>query len=212
MKFVPRSPLLIRENLFGKRYQSAMLFHSRRKFLSTLLLSLILGLSCLLIGTAPALAGLNDDRYDGNIFPLYAGNGSLVPPRVTLAEGLQQGRATLLVFYIDDSSDCKKYSSVVSQLDAFYGRAADFVPVDVDAIPIKPTYNSVEPGYYYEGVVPQTVLFDQSGKVVLNAKGAVPFEQVDEVFRNVFDLLPRSESVELKRRQINEVNTELVDQ
>jgi hypothetical protein len=167
-------------------------------------------IACLCVAVAPAWASLNDDHYDGNIFPLYAGNGSLVPPRVTLAESLQRNTPTLLVFYIDDSADCKQYSSVVSQLDAFYGRAANFVPISVDSIPAQSRYRPDEPGYYYQGYVPQTVLLDQSGKVVLNEKGAIAFERVDDVFRQVFDLLPRSESVELKRRQFNEVNTELV--
>lgn len=177
----------------------------------TFLLILVAGLSCLfLLGVPPALAGLNDDRFDGNIFALYAGNGSLVPPRVTLAESLKRGNPTLLVFYLDDSSDCKQYSVVVSQLQAFYGRAADFILISVDAIPQKPSYAPTEPGYYYSGLVPQTVLLDQSGQVVLNAKGKIPFEQIDDVFREVFDLLPRSKSVELKRRPINEFNTELV--
>jgi hypothetical protein len=115
------------------------------------------------------------------------------------------------VFYVDDSSDCKNFASVVSQLQAFYGRAASFMPIDVDALPLKSSYTTTEPGYYYQGYVPQTVLLDQSGKVALNAKGRIPFEQVDDAFRRVFDLLPRSESVELKRRPVNEINTELVN-
>ncbi|HEY9626327.1 MAG TPA: thylakoid membrane photosystem I accumulation factor [Coleofasciculaceae cyanobacterium] len=161
-------------------------------------------------GVSPAWAGLNDDRYEGNIFPLYAGNGSLVPPRITLAEARQRQLPALLVFYIDDSADCKKYSSVVSLLDSFYGRAAGFIPISVDAIPPQSSYDPTEAGYYYSGFVPQTVLLDQAGKVVLNQKGAIAFEQVDDAFRQVFDLLPRSESTELKRRPVNEVNTELV--
>jgi hypothetical protein len=161
--------------------------------------------------TPAAWAVLTDDHFDGNIFPLYAGNGSLVPPRVTLPETLQQHRPALLVFYIDDSSDCKEYVSTVSQLDSFYGRAANFIPVIVDAIPPKADYQPDEPGYYYKGYVPQTVLLDQAGKVVLDANGVIPFEQVDDIFRTVFDLLPREQSVELKRRSVNEVNTELVN-
>jgi hypothetical protein len=160
----------------------------------------------------PAWAVLTDDHFDGNIFPLYAGNGSLVPPRVTLRETLQQQeRPALMVFYIDDSSDCKEYVSTVSQLDSFYGRAANFIPVIVDSIPPKSSYSPDEPGYYYKGYVPQTVLLDQSGKVVLDANGVIPFEQVDDAFRKVFDLLPRDQSVELKRRPVNEVNTELTN-
>ncbi|MGJ3250209.1 MAG: thylakoid membrane photosystem I accumulation factor [Elainellaceae cyanobacterium] len=165
------------------------------------------------IAVAPAIAELTDDRYDGNIFALYAGNGSLIPPRLSLKESLKRGdRPTLLVFYIPDSRDCKEYASVVSQVDAFYGRAADLIAVNVDTIFPKATYEPIEPGYYYEGLVPQTVLLNQSGEVVFNEIGNTPFERIDDTFREVFDLLPRSKSVELKRKQVNEVNTELVEE
>lgn len=174
-----------------------------------LISSCLLILGCLFCFGMPAVAGINDDRFDGNIFVLYAGNGSLVPPKVTLAASLEQKKPVLLVFYVDDSSDCKQYAPVVSRMQAFYGRAANFVPVNVDAIVPKSNYKPNEPGYYYKGVVPQVLVFNQSGEVVLNEKGLVPFEQVDDTFREVFDLLPRSESVELKRRPVNEISTEL---
>jgi len=164
----------------------------------------------LCLGSPPAIAGLTDDRYDGDIFALYAGNGSLVPPKVTLAEAFKRGRPTLLVFYVDDSSDCKQYATVVSQLQAFYGRAADILALRVDSLPSKQSNDHSEASYYYKGLVPQTVLFDASGKVVLNKTGQIPFEAVDDVMREVFDLLPRSQSVPLKRRQVNELTTELV--
>lgn len=163
----------------------------------------------LLLNPAPALAGLNDDRYDGDIFALYAGNGSLIPPKATLAESLSRQRPALLVLYVDDSSDCKAYSTVVSGLQAFYGRAADFIAVRLDAVLPQATYTPTDPGYYYKGVLPQTVLLDGMGKVRLNEAGVLAFERIDDVFREVFDLLPRSESVELKRRAVNEVTTEL---
>ncbi len=184
---------------------------SWRRLVAKCLLILTIGLGCLLFGdTQPALAKFDNDTFDGNIFVLYAGNGSLVPPKVTLAQSLKRDKPTLLVFYTDDSSDCKQYATVVSSLQAFYGRATDFIPISVDAIAPKSTYTPDEPGYYYSGFVPQVVLFDQSGKIVLNEKGQVPFERVDDAFRKVFNLLPRSESVELKQRAINEFNTELV--
>jgi len=182
---------------------------SRKVAKLLLSLVLLLGLSGLL-GHSPAWANLTDDRFDGNIFPLYAGNGSLVPPKVTLAESLKRDKPTLVVFYIDDSSDCKEFVAVVNQLDAFYGRAADFIAMTVDAIAPQDHYEPTELGYYYKGLVPQTILFNQAGEVVLNETGTIPFERIDDKFREVFDLLPRSESVELKRRQVNEINTELV--
>ncbi|MBR8828483.1 MAG: thylakoid membrane photosystem I accumulation factor [Gomphosphaeria aponina SAG 52.96 = DSM 107014] len=166
--------------------------------------------SCWLFNSLPTLAALDDDRFDGNIFVVYAGNGSLVPPRFTLSESLKRETPTLLVYYLDDSKDCKEFAIVVSTFQEYYGRAASIIPVSVDTIPIKSSYTPEEPGYYYEGFVPQTVLLDEKGEVVFNGKGQVKFEAVDDVLREVFDLLPRSESVELKRRSFNEFNTELV--
>lgn len=177
-------------------------------FTSILMVSIVLS-SIVLIDVPPALASLKDDRYDGTIFALYGGNGSLVPPKSTIADSLQRNKPVLLVFYTDDSSDCKQYATVVSQLQQFYGRAASFMPLSIDSFPDRPSPELTEPSHYYEGFVPQTVILDQAGKVVFNAKGQLPFERVDDAFRKVFDLLPREESVPLKRRAVNELNTEL---
>ena len=171
----------------------------------------ILAIGLLLsMGTAPAFAGLTDDHYDGEIFALYSGNGSLVPPRFSLEEALKRDRPTLIVYYVDDSTDCKQYTTVISQLQAYYGRAANFLPIRVDSIQPQAKYAPDEVGYYYNGLVPQTVLLDAKGKVLLNETGILAFEQVDDKFRKAFDLLPRSQAIELKRRSLNEVNTELV--
>ena len=181
-----------------------------RRWVGGLLLICCLGL--MLPGfTAPAWAGLNDDNYDGNIFALYAGNGSIVPPRQSLSQSLAQGRATILVIYIEDSADCKRYTSVISQLQAPYGRVANFVPIMADSIPVKDAYEPDEPGYYFDGIVPKTVVFSKSGDVMLETTGETAYEDIDDVMREIFDLLPRTESVELKRRPINEVNSELVE-
>jgi hypothetical protein len=164
------------------------------------------------LGSAPAaIAGLTDDHYDGNIFALYAGNGSLVPPRNTIAQSIKQGRPSLLVIYVDDSSDCKRYASVISQLQEPYGWATSFIPVMADSIEVKDHYEPTEPGYYFKNAVPQTVILDGKGEVVLNQAGVLTYEQIDDALRQVFDLLPRDESQELRRRRaFNEVNSEIV--
>ncbi|MDY6936557.1 MAG: thylakoid membrane photosystem I accumulation factor [Cyanobacteriota bacterium] len=180
----------------------------RRIALTVVATLVVLGGSAIV--PSPARASLQDDNFDGNIFALYAGNGSLIPPKVDLKESLKQTeRPTLLTLYIEDSEDCKVFSATISQLQAFYGRYTNIVPVNVDAIPPKPEYEPNEPGYYYQGVVPQTVLFDTDGNIQLDESGIVEFEKIDDRFREVFELLPRSESVELKRRPINEVNAEI---
>ena len=182
-----------------------------RQLIASFLLTILLSLSFLgLSGMPEAIAGLQDDRFDGNIYALYGGNGSLVPPKVTLAQALKNNeKAVLLVFYVDDSRDSKQYASLVSQLQSFYGRATDILPIMVDSIPVKDIYSQKEPGYYYEGFVPQTVVLDQSGKVVFNAKGQVPFIEVDNALRKLYNLPERTQSEELKPRSVNEFNTEL---
>jgi peroxiredoxin len=181
------------------------------KLLVGVILFTSIGLSCL--GVTPASASINDDRYEGNIFILFAGNGSLVPPKMNLQETLQREMPAILVFYVDDSSDCKQYATIVSRMQEFYGRAANIIPVSVDSLPSlkKSDYTKQEAGYYYDGVVPQTVILDQKGKVVLNKQGQIAYETVDDVLRKVFDLLPRSESTTLKKRSFNEFNSELTN-
>ncbi|MBD1853886.1 thylakoid membrane photosystem I accumulation factor [Leptolyngbya sp. FACHB-711] len=180
-----------------------------RRSIARLCLSLLLGLVIFCAHTAPASALLTDDRFDGNIFPLYAGNGSLVPPNITLAEAFKNEKPTLLMLYTDDSLDCKEYALVVSRIDGLYGWAMNMIALSVDPLPLKDRYRSDEPGYYYKGYVPQTVIFDQSNKIVLNEKGSISLERIDDVLREVFNLLPRSESTELRRRPVNEISTEL---
>jgi hypothetical protein len=178
-----------------------------RKFVTLVSLSLLMML--ILSFGQPAWAGLNDDNFDGEIFALYAGNGSIVPPKNNLADTIKQGKAAVLVFYVDDSKDCKKFSLSVSNVQALYNRVANFIPVRVDSIPVQESYDPMDPGYYYKGYVPQTVIFDPKGNVRLNEVGQVPVEKMDDALREVFDLLPRTESTTLKRRQLNEVSTEL---
>ncbi len=173
---------------------------------------LMLVMCLLLLGMPVANAEIDSDRFEGNIFVLYGGNGSLVPPKVTLAKSIAGDKPTILVYYVDDSSDCKQYAIVVSNMQAFYGRAADIIPVNVDAIPIQSSYKPTEAGYYYKDIVPQVVILDKAGKVVFDKQGQVPYEEVDDKLREVFNLIPRSESKELKLRPVNEFNNELVEQ
>ncbi len=173
------------------------------------LITAILVLTCSLLLTTPAWANIDDDKYDGNVFVLYAGNGSLVPARISLADSLKAKKPSYIVFYIDDSRDCKAYSGVMSQMQAYYGKAASFIPVTPDSLELGRKYSNTEEGYYYKGVVPQTVIIDGEGKVRLDESGQVPFEKIDDTFREVFNLLPRTESVALRRRSFNEYNSEL---
>ncbi len=193
------------KHLFNSRIQSEQKF--RLSLTRFTLCLLVMAVSFSTWWIAPASANIDDDRYEGNIYILFGGNGSLIPPRMDLPTSLKREKPAILVFYVDDSSDCKQFSGQVTRLQEFYGRAASIIPVTVDSFIDKDRYTPEEPAYYYNGVVPETVILDQQGKVVYDGKGQVPYEEMDDVLREVFDLLPRSESEVLKRRSFNEFNS-----
>jgi hypothetical protein len=173
---------------------------------SQLALSLLVVIASFAIWTVPVSATINDDRYEGSVYVLFGGNGSLVPPRMDLPTSLKREKPAILVFCVDDSRDCKQFSIEVTRLQEFYGRAASIIPVSVDSFIDQDKYSPSEPAYYYHGLVPETVILDQKGKVVYDGTGQVAYEEMDDVLRKVFDLLPRSESTVLKRRSFNEFN------
>ncbi|MGB7415383.1 MAG: thylakoid membrane photosystem I accumulation factor [Thermosynechococcaceae cyanobacterium] len=153
-----------------------------------------------LLGTSPAHAGISDDHFDGNIFVLYASNGSLVPPRTSLVESMQRERPTVLMFYTDDSAECKDNSLVISQLQAFYRQNVNFMPISVDSIPVDQTYTPQEAAYYYNGsIVPQFLVIDPEGKVALDRIGQTPYEAIDDALRDIKNLPNRPESFAIER-------------
>ena len=163
-----------------------------------------------IVFSKPVYAGMNDDHFDGNIFALYAGNGSLVPPRSRLKDSLRNHRVAIILFYLDDSRDSKTFAPTYSQLQAWYGRAADLIPLSVDSFLPDTPVNPQDEAYYYRGQIPQVVIINQSGEVIFDEVGQIPYEAMDDVLRVAFDLVPRSESDQLlKRRSFNEFSSEL---
>ncbi|MDJ1185297.1 thylakoid membrane photosystem I accumulation factor [Roseofilum sp. BLCC_M143] len=178
-------------------------------FRSCLLLAVIGWMWLFGLSSPAAMAAIDKDTFDGNIFALYGGNGSLVPPRISFPNSLQQDRATLLIFYLDDSRDCKQYTTVVSQLQAYYGRIVDFVPLSVDQIIFDSPDDSTSPAYYYRGQIPQTIIFDRQGNRIFDEVGRIPFETVDTALRELFDFPPRENSTPRIPKAVNELNLEL---
>ena len=153
-------------------------------------------------------AKLTDDSYDGNIFALYGGNGSIVPPRISLAQSLQLGRPAMVVFYVDDSADCKKFSPILNLAQGFYGKTLSLIAIPVDSLDLqKKSYAPTEEAYYYKGTVPQTVLISGDGKVSFDQEGLFGFEELDSAIRNLLDL--PDAPPELKFRKTDKVINEL---
>ena len=175
-------------------------------WLAGLLLVLLLALP----GAMPAWAGLDDDRYDGNIFALYAGNGSLVPPRSTLAEARAEGRVAVLIFYLDDSSVSKRFAPVVSELQRQWGNSIELIPLVTDPLQDRNADGADDPATYWKGTIPQVVVFDRSGKVVFDASGAIGSDAINSAISTATGIPMASGSPALTTESFNELNAEVV--
>lgn len=171
-------------------------------------ISLSIFLGTVLGDAQPVQAKLTDDTYDGNIFALYWGNGSIVPPRISLAQSLEIGRAAMLVFYVDDSADCKRFSPILNLAQGFYGKTISLIAVPVDSLDLQHNnYTPADEAYYYKGTVPQTVLISGEGKVSYDREGLFGFEELDSAIRDLLGL-PEAPP-ELKFRKTDKVINEL---
>ncbi|MFO0015740.1 MAG: thylakoid membrane photosystem I accumulation factor [Synechococcaceae cyanobacterium] len=175
-------------------------------------LGLVLLLSGLLaLAPRASWAALDNDRYDGNIYALYAGNGSLVPPRSTLAQSLASQRVTVLVFYLDDSSASKRFAAVVSELQRVWGQAVELIPLVTDPLQNRPDGGTSDPAHYWSGLIPEVVVLDRSGKVTYRAAGQVPVEPINEAISKATGIaLPASANAQSVTESFNELNSEVV--
>ena len=168
-------------------------------------LSLVLALVLIAL---PGEAARDTDSYDGNIFALYAGNGSLVPPATTLAESQAAGRISVLVYYLDDSSTSKVFSSSVSELQRLWGNSVDLLPLTTDALQDRGDQGQTDPAHYWKGIVPQVVVLDGSGSVLLDSVGQVPLEEINAAISAATGIpAPTGGSTTLS---FNELNTEVI--
>jgi hypothetical protein len=163
-----------------------------------------------LSGPAPALGSLTDNRYDGNIYALYAGNGSLVPPRSSLAQALADHRVAVLVFYLDDSAVSKQFAPVVSELQRIWGNAVDLIPLVTDPLQNRPDRGATDPAHYWKGRIPQVVVIDGQGKVVFDASGAVGVDAINSAVSRVTGIPLAAGAGSSTTMSFNELNTEVV--
>ncbi len=154
----------------------------------------------------PVYSARDTDSYDGNIYPIYAGNGSLVPPQSTLSESLKNERTSVLVFYLDDSSTSKQFAPVVSGIKLLWSSSIDLIPLSIDEFDNDDQKTFTDPGYYWHGKIPQTVILDGKGNVLLDEEGQVTFDQLNDAIAKGTGL--KKPEFDLEVKSFNEYNSE----
>ena len=160
----------------------------------------------LTISVNPAYSARDTNSYDGNIYPIYAGNGSLVPPQTTLTESLKNERTSILVFYLDDSSTSKEFAPVVSGIKLLWSSSIDLIPISIDEIDNDEKKTFKDPGYYWHGKIPQLVILDGKGNVLLDKEGQVSFDEINDAITKGTGL--KKPDFDLTVKSFNEYNSE----
>ena len=176
-----------------------------------LVLLLTLGLQ-LGLAAAPAHAALTTNSYDGNIYALYAGNGSLVPPRSSLEQALAAHRPAVVIYYLDDDAASKQFSPVVSELQRLWGNQIELIPLTTDSLQNRPDGGPSDPAHYWKGLLPQVVVFSASGEVLFDASGPVPLLAINEAISEATGIALPAELAGGNLRSFNELNAEVVSQ
>ena len=154
----------------------------------------------------PVYSARDTNSYDGNIYPIYAGNGSLVPPPSTLSESLKNERTCVLVFYLDDSATSKQFAPVVSGIKLLWSSSVDLIPLSIDELDNDKKTTFKDPGYYWHGKIPQTVILDGKGNVLLVEEGQVSFDQINDAITKSTGL--KKPDFDLTVKSFNEYNSE----
>ena len=171
-----------------------------------ILKSLFIIVLAIMLGTSPIYAARDTDSYDGNIYPIYAGNGSLVPPPSNLKEALKNHRTSVLVFYLDDSSTSKAFAPVVSGIKLLWSTSVDLIPITTDEIQGVTEPKKDQESYYWNGNIPQVVIIDGDGNVVLDEEGQVPIDKINKAISNATGLSKPDFNITIK--SFNEYNSE----
>ena len=169
-------------------------------FIKSLLL-----ISILFFLNSPVNASRTTDSYDGNIFPIYAGNGSIVPPQTSLKESIENERISILFFYLDDSADSKAVVPIISGLDLIWRNNIDIIALTTDELQGKEFKNTKEEGYYWNGYIPQTVLIDDEGNIRYDKNGLIDIDEINKIIGEIkgIDIEDTSFSIE----SFNEYNS-----
>ena len=198
-----------KDNLFINKYSyiSSKTLEFLKQYITFILLRIFSSLLILFfLFVNPVYSARDTDSYDGNIYPIYAGNGSLVPPPSTLSESLKNERTSVLVFYLDDSSTSKQFAPVVSGIKLLWSSSVDLIPLSIDEIDNDDQKTFRDPGYYWHGKIPQTVILDGKGNVLLDKEGQVSFDEINDAITKGTGL--KKPDFDLSVKSFNEYNSE----
>lgn len=168
--------------------------------------ALILSFLFILATPPSAIADINTNSYDGNIFALYAGNGALVPPSTSLEEAVKLKKPILLAFYLDDNNSSKRFAPLLSDLQGRWGKDVELIALPSDPYKVDPSAPNNSPNHYWNGMVPQIVVIDASTNVLFSGQGNMNEAEIEQALAKATGRSAGNEP--RSKRSFNEYNSE----
>ena len=95
---------------------------------------------------------------------------------------------------------------MVSGLKLLWKSSIDLLPITTDELQGNQSDNPRDESFYWHGNIPQIVVIDGEGKVVLDEEGQVPIETINKAISTASGLDEPSFSIKIKT--LNEYNSE----
>jgi len=88
----------------------------------------------------------------------------------------------VLFFYLDDSSDSKAMAPIISGLDLIWRNNIDIIALTTDELQDKEKSDlRNEPNYYWNGLIPQTIILNSDGEVKYDQNGMINIDDLNKV-------------------------------
>jgi len=88
----------------------------------------------------------------------------------------------VLFFYLDDSSDSKAMAPIISGLDLIWRNNIDIIALTTDELQDKEKSDlKNEPNYYWNGLIPQTIILNSDGEVKYDQNGMINIDELNKV-------------------------------
>ena len=88
----------------------------------------------------------------------------------------------VLFFYLDDSSDSKAMAPIISGLDLIWRNNIDIIALTTDELQDKEKSDlRSEPNYYWNGLIPQTIIINSDGEVKYDQNGMINIDELNKV-------------------------------
>ena len=87
-----------------------------------------------------------------------------------------------------------------------WSSSVDLIPLSIDELDNDHQKTIKDPGYYWHGKIPQTVILDGKGNVLLDEEGQVTFDQLNDAITKGTGL--KKPDFDLEVKSFNEYNSE----